>query len=61
MDQEHVAEARVVAIGDPVEGDDALFVGPLEDAVAFVHALPPAEQAEVAIVTEGRVYDPREV
>ena len=54
-------EARVIAIGDSVEDGPALFAGPLEDAIAFVHALPTAQQADVAIVTDGRVYDPREV
>ena len=61
MDPTDEPEARVVVVGDPVEDGDALFVGSLEDAKAFVHALPPAERKNVAIVTEGRIYDPREV
>lgn len=56
-----IPEARVIAIGDSAEDGPTLFAGPLEDAVAFVHALTRAQQAEVAIVTDGRVYDPREL
>lgn len=55
------AEARVVVIGEGVDQNEALFMGSLQDAKEFVRTLSPGQQAEVAIVTEGRVYDPREI
>lgn len=60
MRDEVQLEARVIIIGTPVEENDALFVGGLEDARAFVRALPPEQRAEVSIFTEGRIYGPDE-
>ena len=60
MEDDPQPEARVIIIGTPVGDNDALFVGSLEDARAFVRALPPGQRAEVSIFTEGRVYGPDE-
>jgi hypothetical protein len=54
-------EARVVVVGEPVDGNEALFSGTLEDAKAYVRRLPAETQAGLAIVTPGRIYDPREI
>ena len=60
MQDDSQPEARVIIIGTPVDDNDALFVGSLEDAREFVRLLPDEQRAEVSIVTEGRVYGPDE-
>jgi hypothetical protein len=54
-------EARVVLSGEPVEGNDPLFVGPIHDAVDYVLARPVDQQKEMEIWTPGRVYSPDEI
>lgn len=54
-------EARVIVVGEPVDDNEALFSGTLEDAKDYVRRLPAETQAGLAIVTEGRIYDPREI
>lgn len=52
-------EARVLAQGEPVDGDP-LFVGPAAEAFDWVLAHPPAFRAELILWTQGRVYGPAE-
>jgi len=54
-------EARVIVVGERVDDNEALFSGTLEDAKDYVRRLDPDTQAGLAIVTEGRIYDPREI
>ena len=61
MDPELDSEARVVVNGEPIEGDDPLFIGSFEAAKAFILALSAEEQGEVSLYTPGRVYQPSEL
>jgi hypothetical protein len=61
MDLNGPDEARVVVVGEPVDDNEALFSGTLEDAKDYVRRLDPDTRAGLAIVTEGRIYDPREI
>jgi len=61
MDLEPEPEARVIVNGEPVEGNDPLFVGTLEEVRAFVQTLTPEQRAEVSIFTPDRVYRPDEL
>lgn len=54
-------QARVVVVGEAVEENEALFTGSLHDAKEYVLRLSPEQQAAVAVVTDGRIYDPREL
>lgn len=61
MEPTDAPEARVVITGEPVEANEALFAGSLEEARDYVLRLPDDQRAAVSIVTDGRIYHPREL
>ncbi len=61
MDRNEQEPARVVVVGEAVDDNEALFTGTLADATEYVLRLPDEVRAAVAIVTDGRIYDPREL
>lgn len=50
------ATARVIPLGEPIEGGEALFEGSLPDARAFVAQLTVAERADVSVWTPGHIF-----
>lgn len=61
VDLQEEPQARVVVVGEAVDENEALFIGTLDEAKGFVLQLPAQQRAEVAIVTDGRIFDPREL
>jgi len=53
-------EARVVAIGEDVEGLDPISVGSLADCAMTISEMAPDQQAGVCIWTEQRIYTAEE-
>lgn len=61
MDQTDLPpHARIIPVGEPVEGGIALFDGPAEDAAAFLAKCAPADLAELSVWTRGRIWSPDE-
>jgi hypothetical protein len=50
------AEARIIPLGEPIEGGQTIFEGSLIDAHAFLESLSPDQRGEVAIWTPGHVF-----
>ena len=56
MDVEPLPEARIVAIGEPVQGVDPLYTGTLHAMLEEAWRHDAAWRAEIVIWTEDRVY-----
>ena len=54
-------EARILPIGEPIEGGDALFEGTLAGAREFLLGLAEEERARVSIWTPGHIFGAREL
>lgn len=61
MDTEASPQARIVALGEPVEGADPLFTGTLHAALEEAWRHDADWLANVAIWTEDRVYGAAEI
>jgi hypothetical protein len=56
MDLMPPPEARVIPLGEPIEGGDALFEGSLADARQFLSGLTLGQRDAVSIWTPGHVF-----
>jgi hypothetical protein len=54
-------EARLVVTGEPVEGDDPLFIGRLSEVRSYLQSLPADQHGALSVVTDGRIYAPAEL
>jgi hypothetical protein len=61
MDVEPPPEARIVAIGDPVESAEPLYTGTLHAMLEEAWSHDAAWVAEIVIWTEDRVYGPADI
>lgn len=56
METDPPPEARVIPLGEPIEGGEAIFAGSLAHARQFIAALSPAERAAISIWTPGHIW-----
>ncbi len=61
MDLEPSPQARIIAIGEPVEGADPLHIGSLHAMLEEAWRHDAAWLAEIVIWTEDRVYGAAEI
>jgi len=61
MDLMPPPEARVIPLGEPIEGGEVLFEGMLADARRFLDGLTPAQRDAVSIWTPGHVFTAAEL
>ena len=54
-------QARLIAIGEPVDGADPLFVGSFEACLEEAWSQDADARAQICIWTDARVYGPQEI
>lgn len=61
MDGDPPVEARVIPLGEPIEGGQAIFEGSLVQTRRFIADLSDEERAAVSIWTPGHVWTAAEL